>query len=312
MTMGKLEFTTPRNAWGGEATDFTPLLGQDDLLAYLGDELGIGGLRLIEREHSTAGNRSLDLLAETMAGDRVSIENQYGMADHDHLTRGLAYAVASESRILVVIAEGHRDEFISVANYLNELALQDVENSVLVWLVEVRAVRRVGDDIWSPEFIVRAEPNEWQAKVAKSVSPNLQSLDDFYAKCETSEIAERARRIIEHWLEKPDALEGHNAQRVVALYHRSPHRPKKGTNVLQLGLDGSVTVARGYIRDSSGLFEEGAPTETLDERIRKLMPDTQWPEKGYYINGTAEADAVIEFLDWIAELFTVPQSRPNL
>jgi len=93
--MGRLEFTTPRNAWGGEATAFTPLL------------------------------------AETGDGRLVAIENQYKTADHDHLTRGLAYAVASECAALVLIAEDHRDEFVSVADYLNQLALAGDRTGIL-------------------------------------------------------------------------------------------------------------------------------------------------------------------------------------
>ena len=54
-----------------------------------------------------------------MTGDdrKIAIENQYGVADRDHLTRGLAYAVAVAARGLVVVAEHHRDEFVSVAVY---------------------------------------------------------------------------------------------------------------------------------------------------------------------------------------------------
>ncbi|MDK1039620.1 MAG: hypothetical protein QGD91_12030 [Actinomycetota bacterium] len=88
--MGRLEFTSPREAWGGEAESFTPLLAKADMLEYLGAETGIGPLTLVETEHTTAGSRSLDILAETIDGRRVSIENQYNRADHDHLTRGLA------------------------------------------------------------------------------------------------------------------------------------------------------------------------------------------------------------------------------
>lgn len=32
MRMGRLEFATPRLAWGGAARAFTPLLGDDDML----------------------------------------------------------------------------------------------------------------------------------------------------------------------------------------------------------------------------------------------------------------------------------------
>jgi hypothetical protein len=102
--MGRLEFATPREAWGGEASSFTPYLASDELLEYLGMEIGIGPLTLVSREHPVTGGRSLDILAETGDGRRVAIENQYGVADHDHLTRGLAYAVATEAKALVVIA----------------------------------------------------------------------------------------------------------------------------------------------------------------------------------------------------------------
>ena len=184
--MGRLEFETPRNAWGGEATDFTPLLGQEDMLEYLGRECELGPLVLEEVEHATAGGRSLDILARSeLLGWRIAIENQYGRADHDHLTRGLAYAVATGSRALVVIAEDHRDEFLSIADYLNRVAALD-DDGITIWLVKVRAVRRVKDEIWSPEFVVMAQPNEWEATQRAKHSPVMQSLDEFYAKCESA------------------------------------------------------------------------------------------------------------------------------
>ena len=301
--MGRLEFTTPRDAWGGEATDFTPLLGEDEMLAYLGETLGLGHLTLIEREHSTAGRRSLDLLAETAAGDRVSIENQYGKADHDHLTRGLAYAVATNSRVLIVIAEDHGDEFVSVADYLNTLANLDPETSILVWLVQVRAVRRVGDDTWSPEFVIRAEPNEWEAGVAKSVAPNLKSLEDFYSKCVSTEAAQNAETVLDYWLKKPGASEGHSSQTVVGLYHVSPSKRGRGTNVAQLSIHGTFTVTRGFIRDTSGLYEPGAETPDLDQEIRQLLPEAKWTEAGHFITGEPAPAAIIEFLDWMEKRF---------
>lgn len=46
--MGRLEFSTPRKAWGGEAAAFTPLLGQDDILEYLGEAVGVGPLTVVE------------------------------------------------------------------------------------------------------------------------------------------------------------------------------------------------------------------------------------------------------------------------
>ncbi|MCP4087878.1 MAG: hypothetical protein GY745_22960 [Actinomycetia bacterium] len=311
MEMGRLEFGSARDAWGGEATAFTPLLAGAEMLDYLGDATGIGPMSLIETEHTTAGGRSLDILAETADGQRVAIENQYNTADHDHLTRGLAYAVATDSRALVVVAEDHREEFISVAEYLNDVALSSADRSIPVWLVQMRAVRRVGDSIWSPEFVVRAEPNEWEAAVRRTVSPKLRSLDDFYAKCESQQFADFARATIESWLDRPGTRESHDAQKVVGLYHVSPRQISKGTNVLQLNLTGEITVQRGYLRDSSGAFDTEESQTELDERINQHFPNAQWRGKNYYIRATANPEGVTPFLNWIGDTMTTAQ-EPEL
>ncbi len=274
------------------------------MLKYLGEATGIGPLVLIETEHATAGNRSLDILAETVDGRRVAIENQYHTADHDHLTRGLAYAVATDSRALVVIAEDHREEFISVADYLNEVALASSDRAVLVWLIQVRGVRRVGDTVWSPEFVVRAEPNEWVAAIRRELSPNLRSLADYYSKCSSSEWSTYARRTIESWLERPDTREGHDSQSTVGLYHRSPRQPKRGTNVMQLGLDGQLSVCRGYIWESSGAFNPEEDPEELDQQVRKHFPNALWRGKNYYIRIDEDRAGVEPFLSWLAEFMT--------
>lgn len=270
--MGRLEFTTPRDAWGGEASAFTPLLADDEMLEYLGQSTGIGSLALIESEHSTAGKRSLDILAERPDGSRVAIENQYNTADHDHLTRGLAYAVATESRALVVIAEGHRGEFVSVAEYLNDVAVGSGDKGIEVWLVEVRAVRRKGDDVWSAEFVVRAQPNRWEASVRRNLNPKLASLEDFYNKCESSEWASLAKRIIEDWMRNEGAQTNHNAQSTVALYHPTPRNRSKGLAVVKLGIDGGIVICRGHLKESSGAFESESAIAELDEAIGRFCP----------------------------------------
>jgi cob(I)alamin adenosyltransferase len=119
-TMGRLEFGRLTDAWAGEASDFTPLLA--DQLGAVGDAIQVDLTSIGQSEVLTAGGRRIDIVAEGEDGAEFVIENQYGRGDHDHLTRGLAYAVARRARGLVVIAEEHRDEFRAVAQYLNELA----------------------------------------------------------------------------------------------------------------------------------------------------------------------------------------------
>lgn len=90
--MEKLTFGKLTEAWTGEASDFTPLLAEQ--LDALGDAIGVDLVSLGEPEVSTAGGRRIDIVAQVTDGAEFVVENQYGRADHDHLTRGLAYAVA--------------------------------------------------------------------------------------------------------------------------------------------------------------------------------------------------------------------------
>lgn len=91
-------------------------------LDALGEALDILLVSEGETEVATTGGRRIDIVVEDVDGSEFVIENQYGKADHDHLTRGLAYAVARGARGLVIVAEQHLDEFRAVADYLNPVA----------------------------------------------------------------------------------------------------------------------------------------------------------------------------------------------
>src|ERR1700730_17485042 len=135
--MARLEFGRLAEAWKGEATDFTPLLAQQ--LDALGAEIGVDLASIGESEVQTTGGRRIDIVARGDDGSEFVVENQYGRADHDHLTRGLAYAVARRARGLVVVAEEHRDEFRAVAQYLNDMAELDPERGIAISLVSGHA-----------------------------------------------------------------------------------------------------------------------------------------------------------------------------
>src|SRR5258708_21246400 len=161
-SMARLRFGRLSEAWKGEASDFTPLLAQQ--LDALGAEIGVDLASIGESEVQASGGRRIDIVALGEDGSEFVIENQYGKADHDHLTRGLAYAVARRARGLVVVAEEHRDEFRAVAQYLNELSEHDQERGIAVWLVEAKAVR-IADSPWAPLFSTVVEPNSFTARV---------------------------------------------------------------------------------------------------------------------------------------------------
>ncbi|MFC5678749.1 hypothetical protein [Aeromicrobium endophyticum] len=198
MTMAKLVFGRLTEAWKGEASDFTPLLAEQ--LDSLGDALGIDLAAVGKSEVLTAGRRRIDIVAHGDDGAEFVIENQYGRADHDHLTRGLAYAVARHARGLVVVAEEHRDEFKAVAQYLNDLAELDRDRGVSVWLVEAKAVR-IGDSNWAPLFTTVVEPNEFTATVEQAkLAEKPGTLDEFFGQFTSSHLRSAAESVITNWL----------------------------------------------------------------------------------------------------------------
>src|SRR5436190_6906700 len=154
--MARLTFGRLTEAWKGEASDFTPLLAEQ--LDAIGAAIGVDLTSIGQSEVPTTGGRRIDVVAQGDDGSEFVIENQYGRADHDHLTRGLAYAVARRARGLVVVAEEHRDEFRAVAQYLNDMAELDSERGIVVRLIEAKAVR-IGDSPWAPLLSAVVEPN---------------------------------------------------------------------------------------------------------------------------------------------------------
>lgn len=198
-TMARLQFGRLSEAWKGEATHFTPLLAEQ--IDALGAEIGVDFASVGESEVSTAGGRRIDIVATGDDGSEFVIENQFGQADHDHLTRGLAYAVARRARGLIVVAEKHRDEFRAVAQYLNDLAEQDSERGIAVWLVEARAVR-IGDSPWAPLFSTVVEPNSFTASVeqARQKAAPLKTLEEFWALFDDESTLAAVKKVHQEWL----------------------------------------------------------------------------------------------------------------
>ena len=197
--MARLVFGRLTDAWTGEASDFTPLLAQQ--LDAVGDAIGVDLASVGSSEVPITGGRRIDIVAQGADGSEFVIENQYGRADHDHLTRGLAYAVARRARGLVVVAEEHRDEFRAVAQYLNEMAEHDPERGIAVWLVEAKAVRIEGSP-WAPLFSAVVEPNGFTADVEQvRQSEIIGSLDEFWATFTSNPTRAAAQTVLNGWLQ---------------------------------------------------------------------------------------------------------------
>lgn len=197
-SMARLEFGRLREAWQGEASDFTPLLAEQ--LDSIGSVIGVDLASIGESEVQTAGGRRIDIVANGTDGSEFVVENQYGRADHDHLTRGLAYAVARRARGLVVVAEDHRDEFRAVAQYLNELAELDAERGIAVWLISVQAVR-IEQSAWAPLFTTVVEPNTFTARVEQAKQTELRpaTIEDFWEQFNDLLTLKAAKDVLSGW-----------------------------------------------------------------------------------------------------------------
>ncbi len=147
----------------GRGRGFHALAGRQP--GALTDHLEIGELEPGNIEVEVPGGRRLDILAKDADGRNWAVENQYGEADHDHLTRALSYAVGLECRAVIVIAESHRDEFIAVADEWNRYSEAYGSDGIRLFLVAIEA-RRIGDSSPGYRFRLVAGPNEWKSATA--------------------------------------------------------------------------------------------------------------------------------------------------
>ncbi len=308
--MARLQFGKLTEAWTGEASDFTPLLAEQ--LDALGSEIGVDLASIGESEVLTAGGRRIDIVAQVEDGSEFVLENQYGRGDHDHLTRGLAYAVARRARGLVVVAEEHRDEFRAVAQYLNDLAEHDRVRGVAVWLVEAKAVR-IEQSAWAPLFSTVVEPNSFTAKVeeAKQSAGPLKSIDDFWEKFTSPAIRDAAKSVLNAW-----AAAGHNrrlGRDYVVLEAKGPATSGTRT-VVAVYPDGRVFVPFGsYAGQNSGI-----PIGPLTASEFRSQADAMFGFKGSELQArtahgwlTAEtADSLINYCLKVAAAYTEALASP--
>ncbi len=294
-----------RTVWPGEATHFTPWLAAN--LDWL-DGLGLGPLELLGTEVTLPTvNRNLDILARTSDGGRIAIENQYLRVDHDHLTRGLAYAVGHDARALVVIAEDHGQEFVAIADYLNSAYEQlGAEKGIAVFLVQLTA-ERVGTAI-VPRFQVVARPNTWLTAVHDQEDGGPRSVPAFLAVCD-NDFRASAQAILAAWEARPGASMRINAGSVsISLDY--PYVPGEATrSVYVLYTSGQMTVNRGYFVEFGSLTEDRV--SEMDTVLKNLFPTLN--DKPYYPSlTTPQPQATAAFADWlIGELATGHSDSPS-
>ena len=211
-TLGRLERVDLRDAWPGEASDFTPWLARAESLSLLGDTIGIS-LELEAQEQSVGPFRA-DILCKNVSNDQwVLIENQLEKTDHTHLGQVITYAAGLKADTIVWVAARFRDEHRAAIDWLNEYT----DRHFNFFALEVE-LWRIGDSPVAPKFNIICEPNDWSRQVAQGASElDLSETDllqlDFWtdfnnvlASRETSFNARKPRP--QHWMGWNTGLKG--------------------------------------------------------------------------------------------------------
>jgi hypothetical protein len=255
-------------------------------------------LELVDQEVQIPGTaRALDILARLPTGELIAIENQFGTADHDHLTRGLAYAVGLEASALIVVAEGHLGEFRAVARYLNTVAEKsESEPKVFIYLVTL-SVEHVEEYV-IPRLALIESPNTWiEAASASQPAGHPASLEEVLANMVPS-VREQAEAIAEWWKAEVGTLRC-RTPRAISLDCRHPSRPNRPLSCLLLYVSGKYTIQRGYLVDSGVIPAD--QISAFDSFLEATFPDLSWTGKHYFLDGTGppELAAVKAFSNWL-------------
>ena len=188
--LGRLERVELRDAWLGEATDFTPWLAQPENRALLGEAIGIE--REVESQETNVGLFRADILCrDTISNHFVLIENQLERTDHQHLGQLLTYAAGLEAVTVVWIASRFTDEHRAALDWLNNATTSGFNFfglEVELW--------RIGDSARAPKFNVISKPNDWSKAVREQA-----------AAAQSSELTEFQRLHLEFWSQFRQFLE---------------------------------------------------------------------------------------------------------
>lgn len=146
-----------REAFKHEAYDFTRWL--EDNLEVLNGCIDLT-LSNAERE-KTAGDFSVDLVAEDESGAKVIIENQLEKSNHDHLGKLITYLVAMEARAAIWIVSDPRPEHVSAITWLNE------SSSASFYLLKLEAIK-IGESDPAPLLTLIVGPSDATKAVGKA------------------------------------------------------------------------------------------------------------------------------------------------
>lgn len=163
MKLGKLQEVDIRKLWSHEQYDFSEWLSRPENLEILNDAIGLT-LTEVEKEVYVGAYRCDLVGIDETTGDRVIIENQLEMSNHDHLGKVITYASGLDAKVVVWIVKEAREEHRSAIEWLNN----NTPEKLNFFLIEIHAYQ-IGDSLCAPKFEIVEKPNGF-IKNAKSQS----------------------------------------------------------------------------------------------------------------------------------------------
>jgi hypothetical protein len=168
--LGELEKVDLRQVWKHEALDFTKWLAKQQNLDLLCKE--IGGIELtVTQTEASVGSFAVDILAEdTTSGEKVIIENQLAVTNHDHLGKIITYASGLDARIVIWVFKEIREEHRNAVDWLNDITGENVNFFAIqmeLW--------KIGDSPPAPKFNVICSPNTWANAVRNSANTHSET-----------------------------------------------------------------------------------------------------------------------------------------
>jgi hypothetical protein len=170
MSLGKLKKIELREGWKHEANDFTKWLAQEENLKLLGDEIGFD-IKLIQME-AKVGSFNVDILAEEdNTHNKIIIENQLEITNHDHLGKIITYASGYDARIIIWVVKDVREEHRRAIDWLNENTGEEIG----FYLIKIELLQ-IENSPLAPRFEIISKPNDW-AKAVKSSAESAELTD---------------------------------------------------------------------------------------------------------------------------------------
>ncbi|MHA2366687.1 MAG: DUF4268 domain-containing protein, partial [Candidatus Hodarchaeales archaeon] len=144
--------------------NFTNWLVEEENLGLLSDEIGID-IKLIRTE-ADVGKFNVDVLAIVENTDeKVVIENQLEISDHDHLGKIITYASGYEANYIIWIVKDIRDEHKRAIDWLNEHS----DDKIHFFIIKIE-LWQIDNSEYAPKFQIISKPNDWAKEIKSSVN----------------------------------------------------------------------------------------------------------------------------------------------